>query len=110
MVIQALLMLEREVYDGDLPCITKLNVDKSRCHVFSWGSAKNYENMMKVDNVEVFSKGECYTSHLISGKRHEKYVNRGNNNICVGSPHKYELDIVRVWTVELKTLELIPIP
>lgn len=88
-------MLEREVYDGDLPCITKTNVDNSQCHVFSWGNAKSYENSMKVDNVEVFSKGECYTAHLVSGKRHEKYVNRGNNNICVGSHNNYELDIVR---------------
>lgn len=92
-------MLEREVFDDNLPCITRSNVDSSRCHVFSWGNSKTFENMMKVDKVEVFTKGECYTSHLISGKRHEKYVNKGNNNICVGSPHKYELDIVRLLCV-----------
>lgn len=87
-------MLETEIYDGDLPCISRSNIDTSHCHVFSWGNARNYEHMMKVDNVEVFTKGECYTSHLISGKHHEKYVNKGNNNICVGNANRYELDIV----------------
>lgn len=90
-------MLEREIYDGDLPCIIKNNIDNTRCHVFSWGNHKNYENSMKIDNVEVFTKGECYTSHLIRGKKHEKYVNKGNNNICVGSANHYELDIVRLF-------------
>lgn len=92
--IQALLMLEEEIYDGDLPCISRSNMDSSRCHVYSWGSAKRSVNSMKIDNVEVFTKGECYTSHLISGKHHEKYVSKGNNNICVGSQNQYELDIV----------------
>lgn len=94
---QALIMLDREIPDVDLPCISKSNIDNSRCHVYSWAPwrfAKNFENSMKVDNVEVFTKGECYTSHLIDGKRHEKYVSRGNNNICVGSVNQYELDIV----------------
>lgn len=90
-------MLDREIYDGDLPCISRANVDDSQCHVFSWGNGKNYENSMKVDNVEIFSKGECYTAHLVSGKHHEKYVNRGNNNFCVGSQNHYELDIVRFY-------------
>lgn len=97
---QALLLLENEIHDGDIPCIQSANIDRSRCHVFSWGSLKSSENLMKVDNVEVFTKGECYTSHLINGKKHEKYVNKGNNNICAGSLHhqyarQYELDIVR---------------
>lgn len=90
---QALLMLETEIYDGDLPCIIK-SKDVHRCHVFSWGTSKFSENSMKVDNVEVLSKGECYTQHLISGKKHEKYVHRGNNNICVGNANRFELDIV----------------
>ena len=90
---QALLMLETEIYDGDLPCIQSNNIDNARCSIFSWGSAKNFENTLKVENVQVFSKGECYTQHLINGKKHEKYVNRGNNNICVGSSNRYELDI-----------------
>lgn len=91
-------MLEGEIYNSEFPCITKTNVDNSKCHVFSWGNSKSHENYMKVDNVEVLSKGECYTSHLISslitGKRHEKYVNKGVNNICVGNANRYELDIV----------------
>lgn len=94
---KALLLLEHEIYDGDLPCIIKNNIDNGHCHVFSWGNHKNYENSMKIDNVEVFTKGECYTSHLISGKKHEKYVNKGNSNICVGSANHYELDIVRLF-------------
>ncbi|CRK96248.1 CLUMA_CG009675, isoform A [Clunio marinus] len=92
----ALLMLEREIYDGDLPCIIKYNVDDSRCHVYSWAPwrfARIFENSMKVDNVEVFTRGECYTSHLISGNHHEKYVSKGNNNICVGNVNRYQLDI-----------------
>lgn len=91
-------MLEGEIYNSEFPCITKSNVDNSKCHVFSWGNSKITENFMKVDNAEVLSKGECYTSHLISslitGKRHEKYVNKGVNNICVGNANRYELDIV----------------
>lgn len=91
-------MLEGEIYNSEFPCITKTDVDNSKCHVFSWGNSKSNENYMKVDNVEVLSKGECYTSHLISslitGKRHEKYVNKGVNNICVGNANRYELDIV----------------
>lgn len=92
-------MLEKEIYDGDLPCITRSNVDEN-CQVFSWGSIKSFENLMKVDNVQLFTKGECYTAHLINGKKHEKYVNKGNNNICVGQQHgqnsnSYDLDIVR---------------
>lgn len=94
-------MLEREIYDGDLPCIARTNIDNSRCHVFAWGSTKNFENSMKVDNVEVFTKGECYTAHLLSGKRHEKYVNKGNNNICVGNAHHYELDVVSMVALTL---------
>lgn len=93
-------MLEQEIYDGDLPCITRSNMDSSRCHVYSWGSAKRSVNSMKIDNVEVFTKGECYTAHLINGKRHEKYVSKGNNNICVGSQNKYELDIVRLFFID----------
>jgi hypothetical protein len=61
---------------------------------FSLGATRRSENSMKVDNVEVFTKGECYTSHLVSGKKHEKYVKSGNANICVGNSHNYELDIV----------------
>lgn len=98
-------MLEQGIYDGDLPCITRTNINNQRCHVFAWGNSKNFENSMKVDNVEVFSKGECYTSHLVSGKKHEKYVKSGFSNICVGnSRHRYELDIVRNLTaVKLQT-------
>lgn len=86
-------MLEREIYDGDLPCIAKQDIDMSRCHVFSWGVQKSYENLMKVDNVEVLTKGECYTSHLIKGRGTEKYVNKGDNNICAGNGNRFELDI-----------------
>lgn len=55
---------------------------------------------MKIDNVNVLTKGECFTFHLINGKNHEKYVRNGNNNICAGSYHnqyarQYELNIVR---------------
>lgn len=98
---QALLMLETEIYDGDLPCISSSNVDNNRCHVFSWGSAKNFENSMKVDNVKVFTKGECYTQYLINGRKQEKYVHRGNNNICVGNSNRYELDIVSLLKKKL---------
>jgi hypothetical protein len=106
--MQALLMLETEVYDGDLPCISNSNVDNTRCHVFSWGSSRHSENSMKVDNVEVFSKGECYTQHLINGKRQEKYVQRGNNNICVGNANRYELDIVSFsWKIDFHNFFLI---
>lgn len=96
-------MLEGEIYHSEFPCITKSNVDNSKCHVFSWGNSKIHENFMKVDNVEVLSKGECYTSHLISslitGKRHEKYVSKGVNNICVGNANRYELDIVSAASI-----------
>lgn len=90
----ALLMLENEVKTDDLPCIMKSETANNLCHVFSWSSSKFFENAMKLDNVEIFSKGECYTSHLILGKYHEKYVNKGVNNICVGNENKNELDIV----------------
>lgn len=92
----ALLMLEKELPAViDLPCIAQTNVAKNLCHVFSWSSSKFFENAMKLDNVEVLSKGECYTSHLILGKKHEKYVNKGKNNICVGNENHHELNIVR---------------
>lgn len=96
-------MLEQEIFDGDLPCISRSNMDSGRCHVYSWGNGKNSVNSMKIDNVEVFTKGECYTSHLINGKRHEKYVSKGNNNICVGSQNQYELDIVRLFFIDFKS-------
>ncbi|XP_070494388.1 serine protease 46-like [Chironomus tepperi] len=90
----ALLMLEKELPAViDLPCIAQTNVAKNLCHVFSWSSSKFFENAMKLDNVEVLSKGECYTSHLILGKKHEKYVNKGKNNICVGNENHHELNI-----------------
>jgi hypothetical protein len=89
-------MLEKELPAViDLPCIAQTNVAKNLCHVFSWSSSKFFENAMKLDNVEVLSKGECYTSHLILGKKHEKYVNKGKNNICVGNENHHELNIVR---------------
>lgn len=90
----ALMMLEKEI-KTDLPCIMRTEVADNLCHVFSWSSSKFFENAMKLDNVEVFSKGECYTSHLISGKKHEKYVNKGINNICVGNDEHRELNLVR---------------
>lgn len=90
----AILMLEKELPAViDLPCITQKNVASHLCHVFSWSNSKFFENAMKLDNVEVLSKGECYTSHLILGKKHEKYVNKGKNNICVGNENHYELNI-----------------
>jgi hypothetical protein len=93
----ALLMLEKELPASiDLPCITQNNVASHLCHVFSWSNSKFFENAMKLDNVEVLSKGECYTSHLILGKHHEKYVNKGKNNICVGNENHNELNIVRI--------------
>lgn len=104
-------MLEREIYETDLhlPCITKSHVNDKLCQVYSWNSAKNFENSMKVDNVEVLSKGECYTSHLVSGKNHEKYVNKGNNNICVGNEGHFELDIVRFFLfVSLRSSDFFP--
>lgn len=90
----ALIMLENEVKTDDLPCIMKSETANNLCHVFSWSSSKFFENAMKLDNVEILTKGECYTSHLILGKHHEKYVNKGLNNICVGNENRNELDIV----------------
>ena len=90
----ALLMLEKEVPVTDLPCVTKSEIATKYCHVYSWSSSRFFENAMKLDNVEVFSKGECYTDHLILGKKHEKYVSKGVNNICVGNENNVELNIV----------------
>lgn len=92
----ALMMLENEV-KTQLPCIMRSEVADNLCHVFSWSSSKFFENAMKLDNVEVFTKGECYTSHLILGKKHEKYVNKGVNNICVGNADNHELNVVRFF-------------
>ncbi|KAG5678632.1 hypothetical protein PVAND_008288 [Polypedilum vanderplanki] len=89
----ALLMLEKEVPIVNLPCITKSEISTKLCHVFSWSNSKFFENAMKLDNVEIYSKGECYTQHLILGKKHEKYVNKGINNICVGNDNNIELNI-----------------
>lgn len=89
-------MLEDPIPNHDLPCIKKHNIDNSYCHVFSWGSTKSSENSMKMNNMEVLTKGECFTQHLINGKHHEKYVRKGDNNICVGNKYHYELDIVRI--------------
>jgi hypothetical protein len=93
----AVLMLERELTGVDLPCITRKNVASNLCHVYSWSNSRFYENALKLDNVEVFTKGECYTSHLILGKKHEKYVNKGINNICVGNENNNELNIVSLF-------------
>lgn len=85
-------MIEREFTHGDLPCIKKRNIDNSYCHVFSWGTTKLFENSMKINNMEVLPRGECFTQHLISGQRHEKFfVSQGNGNICVGNRHRIEL-------------------
>lgn len=90
----ALLMLEKELpATVDLPCVSQSNIATNLCHVFSWSNSKFFV-AMKMDNVEVFSKGECYTSHLILGKKHEKYVNKGINNVCVGNVNHNELNIV----------------
>ncbi|CAO1320798.1 unnamed protein product [Diamesa tonsa] len=88
----ALLMLDKEIYDMDLPCITKSkNINLEKCHVYSFNT--KFHDSLKVDDVEIFKKSECYTALLINGKKHEKYVNKGNNNICTGNSDHHELKI-----------------
>lgn len=97
-MFQALLMLDKEIFDKDLPCITKSkNINLEQCHVYSFNT-KSLDSL-KVDDVEVFKKSECYTALLIIGKKHEKYVNKGNNNICTGNSDHHELKIVNITLI-----------
>lgn len=89
-------MLDKEIFDMDLPCITKSkNINLEKCHVYSFNTKSH--GSLKVDDVEVFKKSECYTALLINGKKHEKYVNKGNNNICTGNSDHHELKIVSIF-------------
>lgn len=96
-------MLDKEIFDKNLPCITKSkNVNLEKCHVYSFNTKSH--NSLKVDDVEVFKKSECYTALLINGKKHEKYVNKGNNNICTGNSNHTELKIVSIFIRQSKSL------